>query len=714
VLVKGVEPYPQYTLADTAYVLSYAGASGAGSGAVAGTQVDTLQGFRVIDTNDLSSAITFDVSSDSSFSLQSGEQAYAALSTSNSPTDAIQIYRAEVANGSEDPSGLPCRNLYSCYTENSSLRLRIRLQDICSKVGAGTFCGSSTSILDPASQSPRIVARELYIVFFKTSNIDSGSFSTVDSGSFRLQFTAEPPLIQCDNSSPEKYYFPGDTEIILDTRSVAASDSSGVALQKFLLLLRNGSAPSSLPTGLSDSIINRFDAGLSEVRVTGLENTTDGNDNAYQGALYIVNQAGLIGEDATSCSLNGPIQAQSIAGVLDSGSCFIATAAFQGFHLAPVRALRQFRDRILLKFPLGQAAVDTYYHWSRARSRKLWDAPFLRHAALHFLWPMSTFASVINAFADDLGSSPYIDKVRARMKDDPDSKDLSSSKDYSKIEKEKLKEKDGVSSSDGYTERMRAKLKKEESEKEEKPEEKKSVSGTYLEQQKKNLPAEDPRPSVIDTVRANTYRAPDPFEKAQVTQGASFKVGVATGATVGVNGSTAEFERVYGTGWNPEIIFHYEYQPFHSERWGSLGLTGDFGFSQAGGFGTLAFPYAGTRVSRTSFNFIQIPVLGGVNYRFNALHILRPYVSVAGGVMGYTEIRTDSQPDYRGYALIATGSVGVSLLLDFFDRNTMVDAYNSFGIQHVFLFAEYLAMRTLSGAVTFERGGIYSGFLFEF
>lgn len=708
VLVKGVEPYPQYTHSDSTYVLSYAGAAGAGNGVAGTTQVDTLQGFRVIDTNDLSSYITFDVSSDSTFTLQAGEQVYAAIATSNSTSDAIAITAAEVANGTSDPTAASCRSLYSCYTANTNLRLKVRLQDICSKVGAGTtFCSTSTTVLDPASQSPKVVSRDFYVIFFKTTNIDSSSFTTLDSGSFRIQFSAEPPSITCDNSSPEKYYFPGDTEIIFSTKSVAASDSSGVALQKYLLLLRNGAAPSSLPTGFSDSLLNRFDATLTEVRVTGLTNTTDGTDNAYQGALYIVNQAGLIGEEPTSCALTGPIQSQTITGVLESGRCFIATAAFQGLSLKPVQVLRRFRDRVLLRLPLGADIVGTYYHWSRTRSVQLWNSPFLRHAALHFLWPLTAFASVINAFADELGQSPYIDRLKAKMKDDPKAQENGSSKDYSKIEKEKLDKEQKVISSDGYTERLRSKLE---------PEKKEDQPGTYIDQQKKKLPQEDEdaRPSVIDTVKANTYKVPDPFERAKITQGASFKVGVATGATVGVNGSTAAFERVYGTGWQPEVIFHYEKQPFHHERLGSLGLTFDFGFAQAGGYGTLAFPYAGSTVSRTSFNFIQVPILGGVNYRLNAMHILRPYISLAAGAMGYTEIRTDSRPDYRGFSLIATGAVGVSILLDFLDRKTMIEAYNSFGIQHVFLFAEFLSMRTLQGPVTFERGGIYSGFLFEF
>jgi len=57
---------------------------------------------------------------------------------------------------------------------------------------------------------------------------------------------------------------------------------------------------------------------------------------------------------------------------------------------------------------------------------------------------------------------------------------------------------------------------------------------------------------------------------------------------------------------------------------------------------------------------------------------------------------------------------GASLLLDFFDRATARDSYMSLGVQHSYLFVEYLYQNAFNqSGVVITRSGIYSGFLFE-
>jgi len=72
----------------------------------------------------------------------------------------------------------------------------------------------------------------------------------------------------------------------------------------------------------------------------------------------------LIGDPASSLLIEGsdsPVQSDKGS---EGGKCFIATAAY-GSSLAPhVRILREFRDRILMKFTLGERIVGVYNRYS--------------------------------------------------------------------------------------------------------------------------------------------------------------------------------------------------------------------------------------------------------------------------------------------------------------------------------------------------------------
>ena len=194
----------------------------------------------------------------------------------------------------------------------------------------------------------------------------------------------------------------------------------------------------------------------------------------------------------------------------------------------------------------------------------------------------------------------------------------------------------------------------------------------------------------------------------------SIKLGIVPGMDVTVPGSVHTFSDVYGAGFQPDLWVHFEHQFFHSENFGSLAFGGDTGIGYSGGQGLLQFAFNGSNVSRTGFGFIQVPLIVNLTYRFNLLRIIRPYITAGPGMMFYDEFRNDPKPDKRGYSFIYSGNVGVSLLLDFFDKSTHRDAYLSEGIQHTYVFAEYLYLNTLNTDVVFQRSGIYSGFTFEF
>jgi len=87
--------------------------------------------------------------------------------------------------------------------------------------------------------------------------------------------------------------------------------------------------------------------------------------------------------------------------------CFIATAVY-GSETAPsVIALRDFRDRFLLRSNVGSALVDLYYRFSPAAAVHVKRRPWLRILCQLLLSPLVTVAaSLTRATAENKNSSP--------------------------------------------------------------------------------------------------------------------------------------------------------------------------------------------------------------------------------------------------------------------------------------------------------------------
>jgi hypothetical protein len=278
-------------------------------------------------------------------------------------------------------------------------------------------------------------------------------------------------------------------------------------------------------------------------------------------------------------------------------------------------------------------------------------------------------------------------------------------------------------SAEGYTEGLKKKLglKKEpetepryldkiKSSLESKP----SAEG-YTDQERTKLPElrERDKESVIERVQAGRDKLPEP-DRPSIKEAIGFMVGVSPGMEVVNTAGGKPFSTIYGTDWKPELLLHYERQIFHSEYIGSLGLGVDTGISYASGYGQLTFPFGGTTVSQTPFTFLQIPFFASAYYRLNLMRVVRPYVGASIGPILFSEFRKDSVSDKRGYSFAYVTHLGVSVLLDFFDRATARDSYLTLGVQHTFLFAEFLYQNSFNqSGVVFNRSGIYSGFLFE-
>jgi hypothetical protein len=250
----------------------------------------------------------------------------------------------------------------------------------------------------------------------------------------------------------------------------------------------------------------------------------------------------------------------------------------------------------------------------------------VRKAAALVILAACFFTAGRSHAATEKSVQPYIDHLKRTLPEKPASDGQQPFIDS--IKKNLPPTKD----SRGYTERLRQTDPKKDEPKPAEP---------FIETEKRRIEVEKPeRGSAIQAVK-------DGRSELQLKRPGT--ISGAAGLRVGVNNTrkvTAtdavrqkQFSEVYGDGWVPDVTVFTEYQPFHSEWLGNIGLLGSVGFSQFKGSGKFAISnlsYGNTNFgtnSKTQFRFNFLPIQIGAVYRFNLLRILRPFVSGGGTVM---------------------------------------------------------------------------------
>ncbi len=312
-------------------------------------------------------------------------------------------------------------------------------------------------------------------------------------------------------------------------------------------------------------------------------------------------------------------------------------------------------------------------------------------------------------YAEDKPLQPYIDRLKKGL----DSK-ANVSGSYTEELRKKLDQKDNGL---GYSERLRQGL----------PENKKNqkLNEGYSDQVKAGL-EEKKQGGAIEAVEQGKSELHAKF-KGDIHHAFGFKFApspVRNNVNSGSSATNNNFSAIYGNSWSPDISVFYEFQPFHSEWFGNVGVVFNLSFGYSSGFGaflrsiqnaTESQPpstYSGT--STIPFQFFTIPFTVGLNYRFNLLRILRPYVFAGPTLIGYAENRTDSQSMNRGNSRGATLSGGVALLMDWMSPSSRWDLYADQGIKHTYLTLDYTKLVTFSGDVNFDNSALSMGFTFEY
>lgn len=241
------------------------------------------------------------------------------------------------------------------------------------KIYYGTTSGSLTSsksvgdVSTADLTSSDITANQRH--YFAVRAVDGNSHESLNSLEVSGAIDLLPPTVPANLDVKI-----GDSRLFLSWPASTDSES-GVKGYKVYYGTSSGSHPNSVDIGNTTS----YD-------LAGLINNT-----VYYIAISAIDNAG--NESAKSIEMNeAPQKIRGIAGLKNSGGCFIATAAYGSYEERHVILLRQFRDRYLLTNSMGSAFVALYYKTSPPIAQFIVDHPWLKPVVRTGLLPLIAFA----------------------------------------------------------------------------------------------------------------------------------------------------------------------------------------------------------------------------------------------------------------------------------------------------------------------------------
>jgi hypothetical protein len=303
------------------------------------------------------------------------------------------------------------------YTEQTEIELGFYVRDICTEYknspsssdpnGCTSSAGYSTIQQYTSDPPPQPLVLQVRVVTLGSESSFSSAnpnpnptpkppalnfdfvAATHDTVNFSLRVQGSPPALGgCDTPPSRSYaYFPGDSEILVNTQNFGILTPNRSPRSRLLVVAQEGANPTLDPSfATSNSNVQRIEFREGEP-APEFE-----NGKLYNVGFMVRDASGLIANN--NCIVQD-VQTAAIRGFLEKGQCFIATAAFQSTDSEPLPLLRSFRDRILKRFSLGQAFVNTYYAWSPPAAEWLMDHPEFRAPVLFLLAPFEAFAWMI-------------------------------------------------------------------------------------------------------------------------------------------------------------------------------------------------------------------------------------------------------------------------------------------------------------------------------
>jgi hypothetical protein len=206
------------------------------------------------------------------------------------------------------------------------------------------------------------------------------------------------------------------------------------------------------------------------------------------------------------------------------------------------------------------------------------------------------------------------------------------------------------------------------------------------------------------------------FKSSPTDAAASVRFGFFTPPDITNPVNNKVWEDIYTDSNIPTLFVDYEW--LATRRFGALGIKVASGLFMGTGTGQFV-NNSGDRANREAFEkytFIMFPNLASLIYRFQYYDTqpIVPYIEGGGGYFTFAEIRDDGSSPKFGGAPVGMAAGGVAFLMDWLDQQSIRELDNDWGVNHVWLTAEYRLIQGLHDKYDFTSGIINAGIKMEF
>jgi hypothetical protein len=288
------------------------------------------------------------------------------------------------------------------FSGEQKVRIGLYPKDICQDYTAqaenppsnqtnatGAGCDLVTETVTPVNGNQATMSLMFELKIFDGVGATGPTGVARDSGGFSLGFQSDASTFNCPELGDS--YFPGDGQINVNSSIFGLSTYSGRAKVTSMIVVGSESGDVTLDSTFEseNSLVKRITLGGNQ-KVDGFANSNETETHNYTVGFMVKDAAGLVYPNSL-CKIT-PVQTAAIEGFLQKSGCFIATAAFGDENARPVRLLREFRDRVLLRTVAGRGFVNWYYEWSPPAAEWLTQNPWVRIPVLIMLLPVLAVA----------------------------------------------------------------------------------------------------------------------------------------------------------------------------------------------------------------------------------------------------------------------------------------------------------------------------------